>query len=129
MRVRSAQVLEGFRVLLEFSNGLEGIVDLRPYLEGRLFGPLRNAEEFSKLSVDASIGTISWPNGADINPNLLYEIRRPVTRATGSGPSVVLLIDPNGAVPASGSAAIAQLGTAEPDAGNPGTSTYNPVAA
>ncbi len=37
-----------------------------------VFAPLRNREEFLKVYVDSEIGTICWPNGADLDPDVLY---------------------------------------------------------
>jgi hypothetical protein len=37
-----------------------------------VFGPLENAEFFRQVAVDPELGTIVWPNGADICPDLLH---------------------------------------------------------
>ena len=68
-----AHNLEGYRVHLRFEDGVEGDVDLGRLIrfEG-IFAPLRDPKEFARMSVNAEIGTICWPNGADLDPDVLY---------------------------------------------------------
>ena len=65
--------LEGFGLRLRFEDGVEGEVDLQKLIrfEG-VFAALRTRDEFEKVRVDAELGTICWPNGADIDPDVLY---------------------------------------------------------
>ena len=65
--------LEGFRLYLRFEDGVEGEVDLQALIrfEG-IFAPLQTRNEFEKVSVDPDLGTICWPNGADLDPDVLY---------------------------------------------------------
>ena len=73
MSVRSVGLLEGFQVRLGFDDGTEKIVDLEIYLHGPIFEPMRNdLNVFQSVRVDKEAGTIVWPNGADIDPNVLY---------------------------------------------------------
>jgi hypothetical protein len=73
IRIRAADPLEAFRVRLTFSDGSERVVDLEPYLHGPIFEPLRaDPRLFRSVRVDAEVGTIVWPNGADIDPDVLY---------------------------------------------------------
>jgi len=72
-RIRSVLLLEGFQVKLTFTDGSEREVDLAPYLNGPVFEPLkRDPEVFRSVRVDDELGTIVWPNGADICPDALY---------------------------------------------------------
>lgn len=41
-------------------------------LGGELFRPLRKASYFKKVFVSEGIPTLTWPNGADFNPDHLY---------------------------------------------------------
>ena len=61
-------------VQIRFDDGVAGEVDLAAVInfEG-VFAPLRNPERFTELRVEPDIGTICWPNGADIAPETLYE--------------------------------------------------------
>ena len=63
----------GYRVRLRFEDGLEGEVDLGRMIEFKgIFGRLRDEKEFAKVRVDQESGTIAWPNGADMDPDVLY---------------------------------------------------------
>ncbi len=71
--VIKARPTSGWRVWLSFADGVEGEVDLSRYLGyGPVFEPLADEEFFRQLRVEA--GTITWPNGADIAPERLYEL-------------------------------------------------------
>lgn len=63
---------------LEFSDGTVKLVDLRNELYGEVFEPLQNPDFFKQVKLNAEIGTIEWPNGADFAPEFLYEIGREV---------------------------------------------------
>ncbi len=81
IRIRSVQVLDGYQVKLGFTDGTEKTVDIEPYLSGPIFEPLRkDRTQFSRIRVDEELGTIVWPNGADIDPDVLYHGRTPVSR-------------------------------------------------
>jgi hypothetical protein len=68
-----AKVHDGYTVLLRFEDGVEGVVDLSRLIgfEG-VFAPLRDRREFARLQVHGELGTICWPNGADLDPDVLY---------------------------------------------------------
>lgn len=74
VRIATVKVLEGFTVRLEFTNGTTKEVDLRPYLHGPIFEPIKNdGQVFRSVKVDSRMGTIMWDNGADIDPDVLYK--------------------------------------------------------
>lgn len=60
-------------VWLRFQDGTSGEVDIQPSIKGPVFEPLRDIEFFKRVRVDSEIGTIVWPNGADVAPETLYE--------------------------------------------------------
>lgn len=78
VRVRAAQPLEQYHVRLEFTDGSVRDMDLEPYLHGPIFEPIRADEQvFRSMRVDPRGGTITWDNGADIDPDVLYKGLRP----------------------------------------------------
>lgn len=76
LHVREAKYLHDYVIWLRFNNGAEGEIDLKPELEGEVFGPLRDKELFQRFRVDAEIQTIVWENGADLAPEFLYDNMR-----------------------------------------------------
>lgn len=77
-RIRSVLPQHGFRVLLELSDGSTRQVDLEPYLRGPIFEAIRTSPvEFARIQVDPRAGTVCWPNGADIDPDVLLLGRVP----------------------------------------------------
>ena len=87
VRVRNIDLLEDFRVCLRFTDGSEKVVDLEPFLRGPIFEPIRhNRELFRSVSVDAQLGTIVWPNGADVDPDVLYQGLAPVSSEVPQAP-------------------------------------------
>jgi hypothetical protein len=68
-----ARALGDYRLQLRFEDGVEGVVDLAPHLSFRgVFGPLRDPAYFAQVRVDPDLGTVTWPNGADLDPDVLY---------------------------------------------------------
>jgi uncharacterized protein DUF2442 len=69
----ATKALGDYRLYLRFEDGVEGVVDLAPHLSFRgVFEPLRDPEYFAQVGVDAVLGTVVWPNGADLDPDVLY---------------------------------------------------------
>jgi hypothetical protein len=70
-RVSAARYVRDHVVWLRFDDGLEGELDLGDGLRGALMEPLRDTAMFAQLSVE--YGTITWPNGADWDPDTLHD--------------------------------------------------------
>ncbi len=51
------------------------VLDVKPYLDMGIFKELRDDRVFRSAHV--SFGTVAWSNGADIDPEELYEERAP----------------------------------------------------
>jgi hypothetical protein len=74
MDVTAVQVLQHYRLRLTFSDGLTGDVNLSHLSErGGVFEPLHDRRYFARVRVDAEGGTVVWPNGADLAPEVLYD--------------------------------------------------------
>ena len=73
VEVVGAEVLDHLRLGLLFSDGLRGEVDLRGRLKGQVFEPLADPAFFRQVRVDEELGTVTWPNGADIAPETLHD--------------------------------------------------------
>jgi hypothetical protein len=84
-RIRGVETLGGFRVRLSLTDGSTREVDLGPYLNGLVFEAVRNDPVFFRaLRVDEELGTIVWPNGADVDPDVLILGRLPASFETAS---------------------------------------------
>lgn len=67
--------LEGHRLRLRFEDGATGIVDVGKCVRFiGVFVPLREQREFAAVRVDAELGTVCWPCGADLDPDVLYAL-------------------------------------------------------
>lgn len=71
-RMMSAVAIDTFVVRVLFVDGEIRDVDLSRYLDGPVFGPLRDPEVFTRVTVDDETRTITWPNGADLDPDVIY---------------------------------------------------------
>lgn len=79
VEIKSVKVLDGFRVLLKFSDGVSKEIDLEKYLHGPVFEEIRNDPKvFRKVRIDRYIGTICWPGDVDIAPDTLRYDLTPV---------------------------------------------------
>lgn len=72
IRVTAVELLGDYRLGLAFDDGTRRVVDLSGELSGPIFEPLRNPSLFRQVRVDQELGTIVWPNGADIAPETLH---------------------------------------------------------
>lgn len=68
-----AEAREYFNLLLVFNTGERKLVNVEQYLRGPVFQPVReDSAFFNRVKVDDELGTIVWPNGADVDPDVLY---------------------------------------------------------
>lgn len=58
---------------LTFADGLVGVVDVLARMRGPVFDQACCPEGFAKVAVDRETGTVTWPGGADLAPDTLYE--------------------------------------------------------
>jgi Protein of unknown function (DUF2442) len=85
-RVTAVEPLDGWRLRLTFSDDLVREVDLSNDLWGTLAEPLRDPAYFSQVRVDPELGTVVWPNGYDLDPDVLrgdfHPVGRPAARTS-----------------------------------------------
>lgn len=76
VRVQKVRLLGDLWVLLEFENGTRKKINLDPFLHGPIFETIRQDKAmFQQLHIEN--GTLTWPNGADIDPDVLYYDLKP----------------------------------------------------
>ena len=66
-----AEYREDYLIHLVFNDGAESTVDFSGWLQGPVFEPLKDRGYFQRFFIEG--GTVTWPNGADIAPETLYE--------------------------------------------------------
>jgi hypothetical protein len=73
IHILKAEYLGDYRVRFTFSDGREGVVDLRPVVlkdQREAFLPLQDPSVFKRLFIDH--GALCWPDGPDIAPEYIY---------------------------------------------------------
>ena len=71
--VVSVTPLDGYRLRLRFEDGAAGEVDVAELIAFRgVFAALREKAVFDQVRVDAELGTVVWPGGGDLDPDVLY---------------------------------------------------------
>jgi Protein of unknown function (DUF2442) len=74
IRVTGFELVGPYSLVLSFSDGTAKRINLRDWLYGPVFEPLRDPAVFSQVRIEEDGETISWPNGADFAPEFLYEM-------------------------------------------------------
>ena len=64
---------------MTFVDGVNGEVDMRGFLarsevDGTVFEALRDPQVFERVTL--VLGAVSWPNGADLAPDAMYDAIR-----------------------------------------------------
>lgn len=80
MRIKKVEYIEEHKLKLLFNDDKIKIVDLEEIVKkGKgMFLPLKKLEYFKQVAVDNDGITICWPNGADLSPDVLYEMGKDV---------------------------------------------------
>jgi hypothetical protein len=70
-----AKVVKNYILYIRFEDGLSGQIDISSIVpfEG-FFSPLKELSYFATVRIDKDLGTIVWDSGADLAPDVLYEI-------------------------------------------------------
>lgn len=70
LRIERAEWIADFRVRLHLTNGVIVERDLAAIIRGGVFEPLRKDPRRFR-AFDILGGTLAWPNGADLDPDVL----------------------------------------------------------
>jgi len=81
-RVVAVEPLESSRLRLTFTDAPIREVDLSGELWGPMAEPLQDPDYFRQVRVDPELGTVVWPNGFDLDPDVLHGDNAPVDRLT-----------------------------------------------
>ena len=69
--VKDVKVIENYKLILTFDDGSIKLFDMEPYLEKGIFRELKDENLFRTVKV--SFDSIEWSNGADVDPETLYQ--------------------------------------------------------
>jgi len=74
--VKSVKALSERRLEVSFEDGLVAVVSLDDIVEryDGVFALLTDPDYFQQVQVNRELGTIVWPNGADVCPDVLYSL-------------------------------------------------------
>jgi hypothetical protein len=73
IHVTAVGVVGDHRLHLSFDDGSAGDVEFGDDDWGGVFDPLKDPGYFAQVELDPEMGTIVWPNGADIAPETLHQ--------------------------------------------------------
>jgi hypothetical protein len=76
VHVTNVEVVGDHELRLTFEDGTVGDIAFEDQEWRGVFEPLRDPQEFAKVTVDSEIGTLVWPNGLDMAPEPLYQEAR-----------------------------------------------------
>lgn len=85
--VTAVEPLVDYTLRLTFDDGSERVVDLADDLWGPMGEPLRDQHYFRQVRVDPELRTVVWPNGFDLDPDVLHGRRSQSGPPTASRPS------------------------------------------
>jgi hypothetical protein len=74
IHVTKVEVVGPYSLDLTFDNGIRKRVNLRHELYGEVFQPLRDPAYFAQAYLDPDSRTVTWPNGADLAPDFLFQM-------------------------------------------------------
>jgi hypothetical protein len=85
-RVLEVEHLGEYRLRITFSDGLARELDFIRVVGAGVFEPLTDPVLFAQVSVDEVAGTIVWPEGVELDPDVLHGDHEPVS---GRAPTVL----------------------------------------
>ncbi len=71
-RVIGFEITGPYTLRIAFDDGMVQEINFEPVLEGPVYGMLRDEELFKQVRIDTEVHTLVWPNGADFDPETLY---------------------------------------------------------
>lgn len=99
LQLTALHLMEGTQIQVMFNDGRCAAVDLAPLLNGPVFRELQHPDAFRGCRLDPDLGTVVWPNGADLAPEAIY------FQAFRDDPSLTQLFERWGYLPAGSTSA------------------------
>ncbi len=70
-KVTEFQIVDEYTIRVSFDDGSTQTINFEPVLQGELWGQLCDLALFNEVAIDPIARTLSWPNGADFDPETL----------------------------------------------------------
>ena len=73
-RVRAVNVQPGYRLSVTCNDGTSGLVDMSGLVASEkagIYAALKDEKLFNQVSLE--LGVLTWPNGADLDPEWVHE--------------------------------------------------------
>lgn len=70
-RVIAFEIKGDYIIQITFHDGAKQLINFEPVLYGEMWGPLRDPMVFNQVQLDTIAHTLTWPNGADFDPETL----------------------------------------------------------
>ncbi|MCL2763649.1 MAG: DUF2442 domain-containing protein [Treponema sp.] len=80
LSVKKVKPLANYILELTFENKEKKLFDVKPYLDTGLFRTLKDEKFFRMVKI--SYDSIEWPNGVDLDPEVLYEKGKVILKET-----------------------------------------------
>jgi hypothetical protein len=74
--IKTVEPLENYKLLIEYQNSEKKIFDVSAYLGNGIFKELLDWRMFKTVKV--MFDSVEWQNGADIDPETIYNCSTPV---------------------------------------------------
>lgn len=84
-KLESIEYLDGYVIRGTLDDGTTKDLDFEDRLWGPVFEPLKDLSVFRSGTIDAHLGTVVWPNGADVAPEVWtrgFPVRQAAKKAT-----------------------------------------------
>jgi hypothetical protein len=72
-RVVSFEIVAPYTLRVSFDDASQQTINFRPVLEGEVYGPLQDLSAFNQVRLDPEVHTLTWPSGADFDPETLHD--------------------------------------------------------
>ena len=60
---------------MQFEDGVSGIVNVKELVEFTgVFECIKDEEQFAQVTANEELGVVCWPNGADLDSDVLYSV-------------------------------------------------------
>lgn len=71
-KVTNFEIISDYTIRVSFDDNEEQVINFKPVLHGDMWGALQDLAIFNQVMIDPIAHTLSWPNGADFDPETLH---------------------------------------------------------